>query len=190
MLKRELRREFLEKRKKLSDDETQLISQQIADLFVKSFGLKKFQYLHVYLPLPRQREIDTLLLVEQVRVCCPQVRVLVPKADPATMSMESYLFDDQTQLVVSHWGIPEPAGGTPVAPERIDVIVVPLLAFDLRGQRVGYGKGFYDRYLSRCRPDVLKIGLSCFDPVAEITDAGPHDVRLDYCITPEKAWAF
>jgi 5-formyltetrahydrofolate cyclo-ligase len=190
MHKRKLRREFLEKRKMLSEGEARLLSRQIADLFIESFGLGRVQYLHVYLPLPRQREIDTLLLLEQVRSRYPEVRVLVPKVDPVKMGMESYLLDDPTQLPVSGWGIPEPAGGTPVAPEVIDLIVVPLLAFDRQGHRVGYGKGFYDRYLARCRPDVLKIGLSCFEPVAEITDAGPHDVRLDYCVTPEKVWAF
>jgi 5-formyltetrahydrofolate cyclo-ligase len=190
MHKLELRREFLEKRKKLTDEEARLLSRQIADQFIDSFKLGQVQYLHVYLPLPRQREIDTFLLVKQVQTRYPHVQVLVPKADPATMAMESYLFDERTELAISDWGIPEPARGTLVAPEMIDLIVVPLLAFDQQGYRVGYGKGFYDRYLARCRPAVSKVGLSCFEPVAEITDSGPYDVRLDYCVTPGKVWAF
>jgi 5-formyltetrahydrofolate cyclo-ligase len=104
--------------------------------------------------------------------------------------MESYPLDETTELVLSPWGIPEPAAGEPVAPEAIDWIVVPLLACDRRGYRVGYGKGFYDRYLARCRPDVRKVGLSAFDPVPDIADAGPLDVRLDYCVTPGQVWDF
>ena len=190
MNKRELRRHFLEKRKNLSDGDARAMSRQVAGRFVHTFGLQPGHCLHVYLPLLRQREIDTFLLVEQVRHFYPHVRIVVPKADMATLTMESYLLDETTELVLTVWGIPEPAGGEPVPPEAIDWVVLPLLAFDKRGYRVGYGKGFYDRYLARCRPNVRKVGLSYFDPVPEITDAGPLDVRLDSCITPGAVWEF
>jgi 5-formyltetrahydrofolate cyclo-ligase len=58
--------------------------------------------------------------------------------------------------------------------------------FDRRGFRVGYGKGFYDKFLSECRADCLKIGLSYFEPIDEISDAQNFDVRLDCCITPKE----
>ncbi len=190
MNKAELRRLFLEKRKGLSDDEARAVSRQLAGRFVHAFSPPPGGCLHVYLPLLRRREIDTFLLVEQVRVFYPHVRIVAPKADLATLRMESYLLDDTTELVPSPWGIPEPSGGELVPPEAIDWMVVPLLAFDERGYRVGYGKGFYDRYLARCRPGVRKVGLSYFDPVPEITDAGPFDVRLDYCVTPGRVWEF
>ena len=190
MNKKELRRHFLEKRKSLSDDQARAVSRQLAGRFVHTFNPQPGGCLHVYLPLLRQREIDTFLLVEQVRVFYPHVRIVAPKADMATRTMESYLLDETTELVPSPWGIPEPSGGEPVPPEAIDWMVVPLLAFDERGYRVGYGKGFYDRYLARCRPGVRKVGLSYFDPVSEITDAGPLDVRLDYCLTPGRVWEF
>jgi 5-formyltetrahydrofolate cyclo-ligase len=190
MNKTELRRLFLEKRKSLSDDEARAVSRQLAGRFVHTFSLQPGACLHVYLPLLRQREIDTFLLVEQVRVFFPRVRIVVPKADAATLRMESYLLDETTELAPGAWGIPEPAGGELVPPEAIDWVVVPLLACDRRGYRVGYGKGFYDRYLARCRPGVRKIGLSYFDPVPAITDAGPFDVRLDYCLAPGRVWEF
>jgi 5-formyltetrahydrofolate cyclo-ligase len=190
MNKKELRRLFLEKRKSLSDGEARAVSRQLAGRFVHTFNPQPGQCLHVYLPLLRQREIDTFLLVEQVRVFYPHVRIVAPKADMATLTMESYLLDQTTELIVSPWGIPEPSGGEPVPPEAIDWMVVPLLAFDERGYRVGYGKGFYDRYLARCRPGARKVGLAYFDPVPQITDAGPLDVRLDYCVTPGNVWEF
>ncbi len=74
--------------------------------------------------------------------------------------------------------------------ERIDAVLVPLLCFDERGFRVGYGMGFYDRFLSGCRTNCLKIGLTYFAPTAEISDAQNFDVRLDFCITPKKNWKF
>jgi 5-formyltetrahydrofolate cyclo-ligase len=190
MNKKELRRLFLGKRQNLADDEARAVSRQLAGRFVHAFNPQPGECLHVYLSLLRQREIDTFLLVEQVRVFYPHVRIVAPKADLATLSMESYVLDETTELVAGPWGIPEPSGGERVPPEAIDWMVVPLLAFDARGYRVGYGKGFYDRYLARCRPGVRKVGLAYFDPVAGITDAGPFDVRLDYCVTPGRVWTF
>ena len=70
------------------------------------------------------------------------------------------------------------------------MVLVPLLCFDRSGHRVGYGKGYYDRFLRKCRADCKKIGLSMFDPVDEITDAGESDVRLDLVITPTATVSF
>ncbi|MDQ3180555.1 MAG: 5-formyltetrahydrofolate cyclo-ligase, partial [Acidobacteriota bacterium] len=70
--------------------------------------------------------------------------------------------------------------------EKIDIVLVPLLCFDRKGFRVGYGKGFYDRFLKNCRTDCLKIGLSYFAPIKEISDVQDFDVRLDFSITPEE----
>jgi 5-formyltetrahydrofolate cyclo-ligase len=70
------------------------------------------------------------------------------------------------------------------------MIIIPLLAFDEKGYRVGYGKGFYDRYLKECREDCLKIGLSYFEAVPSVDDAAEFDVPLDFCITPQRTYVF
>lgn len=90
----------------------------------------------------------------------------------------------------SAWGIPEPVGGAVVKPTDLDIILLPLLAFDLKGNRVGYGKGFYDRYLLNCKPDCLKIGISLFDPVDLIEEVESHDIPLDIAICPAKLYDF
>lgn len=90
----------------------------------------------------------------------------------------------------SDWGIPEPLGGTVAKPTDFDIILIPLLAFDKNGQRVGYGKGFYDRYLAVCRPDCLKIGISLFDPVDHIEEVESFDIPLDIAICPAKLYDF
>ncbi|HEX8461529.1 MAG TPA: 5-formyltetrahydrofolate cyclo-ligase, partial [Segetibacter sp.] len=73
---------------------------------------------------------------------------------------------------------------------EIDLVFVPLLAYDKRGYRVGYGKGFYDRYLSLCKPEVLKVGFSYFGPEESIDDTHQFDVPLNYCITPDNIYEF
>jgi 5-formyltetrahydrofolate cyclo-ligase len=87
-------------------------------------------------------------------------------------------------------GIPEPVQGELIPDEQIDLVFVPLLAFDKKGNRVGYGKGFYDRFLAQCRPNTQKMGLSFFCPIDEISDVDPWDVKLDSCICPDKIWTF
>jgi len=69
------------------------------------------------------------------------------------------------------------------------VVIVPLLICDLNGYRLGYGKGFYDRFLSECRADVLKIGLNYFEPIAQIPGEDT-DIPLDFLITPINCHAF
>lgn len=95
-----------------------------------------------------------------------------------------------TEFATSDWGIPEPVGSTLVKPTDFDVVLIPLLIFDTQGHRVGYGKGFYDRYLARCGPDCLKIGISLFDAVAPIEDIEAHDVALDIAICPFQVYDF
>ena len=91
---------------------------------------------------------------------------------------------------LNSWNIPEPENGIAISTEQIEVVFIPLLAFDLRGNRVGYGKGFYDDFLNNCSKDTLKIGLSFFEAEANIADVEPHDIPLDYCVTPTKIYTF
>ncbi len=112
--------------------------------------------------------------------------MLVPRVNFQTNAIENVKFTSETKLVKNVWDIDEPAQSGSVESWKIDAVLVPLLCFDARGFRVGYGKGFYDRFLKDCRADCLKIGLSFFAPVAEIADARDFDVKLDFCITPER----
>jgi 5-formyltetrahydrofolate cyclo-ligase len=98
----------------------------------------------------------------------------------------AYAKGPNTHFEVSNWGILEPTPDSSVMlpPETFDVILIPLLVADQQGNRVGYGKGFYDRYLPSCRPACLKIGLSMLELVDPIEDVEAHDVALDLVITP------
>ena len=113
------------------------------------------------------------------------VLVVVPQLDLQSGEMENVAFTANAELIENKWGIPEPTNGNIVDAAEIDVVLVPLLCFDHSCYRVGYGKGFYDKFLSKCRPDCLKIGLSFYPPVDNVSDLGPYDIPLDYCVTPE-----
>ena len=81
-----------------------------------------------------------------------------------------FLFENHSQLEINALGIPEPKRGKSVKIKDLDIILVPLLAFDKNGHRVGYGKGYYDKLLRKCSPTAIFIGLSLFDEAAEIDD--------------------
>ena len=102
----------------------------------------------------------------------------------------NYLLTDSTVIKLNHWQVPEPMDGIEIPAEKIDVVILPLLAFDLDGNRIGYGKGFYDVLLSKCRPDVIKVGLSLFEAEEKISDVSPLDVPLDYCVSPKQIYKF
>ena len=104
--------------------------------------------------------------------------------------LKHYLLTDSTSLQKNRWNVPEPVDGLEVPLSKIDVVFVPLMAFDRKGNRVGYGKGFYDRFLSQCRSGVKKIGLSLFEAEEAIADVSNNDIALDYCITPDKIYSF
>lgn len=139
-------------------------------------------YFHLFLPIEAQKEVNTEFLLQIL--AGKDKEVVVSKSDFETRKMTHYLLTDNTKLSVNKHGIPEPVDGLEVPTNKIEVVFVPLLAYDKKGNRVGYGKGFYDQFLNECRTDVIKIGLSYFDPEESISDVSEHDVRLDYCITP------
>jgi 5-formyltetrahydrofolate cyclo-ligase len=108
--------------------------------------------------------------------------VVASQSDFTTKKMTHWAVSPESLWQTNRYGIPEPTNGTPVPLSAIDLVFVPLLGYDVKGQRVGYGQGFYDRFLSACAPNVLFVGLSYFPPVNEITGCEPTDTRLNYCI--------
>ena len=103
--------------------------------------------------------------------------------------MSYYLLKDNTTIKPNIWNIPEPPDGLQIKTSKLEVIFVPLLAFDKVGRRVGYGKGFYDSFLKNC-PNTVKIGLSFFEADKKIKDIQPNDIVLYYCLTPNQIYQF
>ena len=163
-------------------------SLQITERFFRTFNLSKIRFLHCFLPIERFNEIDTNLIFHRIWHDFPQTETVVPRVNSQINEIESLKYTSETELVQNSWQIHEPAHNEFIEAGKIDLVLVPLLCFDLQGFRVGYGKGYYDKFLSKCRKDCLKIGLSFFPPIAEIKDAQEYDVKLDFCITPQKVY--
>lgn len=178
-------------RNQLTTDEYVKLNLQILENFKRlSTILKNVEYLHTYLPIIKNKEPNSLLVIDYLKIVWPEINLVVPKSDLKTNLMTHHLLAEGQELILNKWNIEEPVGGRLISEQLIDVVLLPLLAFDRYGTRVGYGKGYYDKFLASCRPDVKKVGLSIFDPIDKITDIEPHDVPLDLCITPSKIWRF
>ncbi len=190
MTKAELRKSYLAKRQLLTSVELERSSAGIAAKFFESFDLAKIRVLHCFISISRFNEVDTRPIFQHVWAAYPQIVTVVPRIDRQNDELESLVYHSDVELVHSKWQIAEPSHNDRVDPAEIDIVLVPLLCADLTGHRVGYGRGYYDRFLSRCRPDCQKIGLSAFPLVETIEDAHEGDVRLDRCITPDDIYTF
>lgn len=166
------------------------MSLRIKELFLNNFDLQNVGVLHLFLSMAEKGEVDTSFIFDELREKFPHIKTVVPRVDFAKDVLEHLEFNEQTKLAKNHWGIFEPVGNELVDERKIDAVLVPMLCFDKQGFRVGYGKGFYDKFLSLCREDCLKIGLCLFEPIEEIEDINEYDVKLDFCITPNKIWKF
>jgi 5-formyltetrahydrofolate cyclo-ligase len=191
MKKSQLRKHYLSKRKAISSEEIVIKSQQIADLFFQNFELSKVKYLHIFLPIIKHNEIDTWLIIRYLQLNFSEINIVIPKIIPENSTLEHYLFNEK-KLIKNTWGILEPLGENQkkILPTQIDLVIIPLLIFDKNGNRVGYGKGFYDRFLQKCKPETLKIGLCLEEPIENIEDVNEFDVKMDFCITSTRIYRF
>lgn len=188
MTKSELRKIYLEKRNALTAAEHAELSGQIAARFLSEVDILGSASLHCFISMEHKGEPDTRAIFERLWTQFPNVLTLAPRVNRQTGEIDSLPYTPATPLVRNGWKIPEPVEGDAVRPDEIDVVVVPLLCADESGYRVGYGKGFYDRFLKKCRPDCLKVGLGFFPPVEKIDDVHDGDVAVDYFVTPEEVF--
>lgn len=182
MTKVELRKKYMDMRQQLAPGQLQAFSEQICDLVFTHFQLED-KYVSLFLPIERQHEINTYSIWEKAVQF--GAKVAVPKSNFETMEMKHILFESEDQLELSSWGIPEPKKGKVIAADRFDFVFVPMLTADQKGNRVGYGKGFYDKFLRKCAPGCQFIGLYLFDFENKIDDIHPGDIRLNACVTPK-----
>lgn len=186
MTKQELRKTYKQKRNMLSNEEIADYSLKIANQSLK-LPIWEATFFHIFLTIEHLKEVDTQPLISIL--FGKDKHVVVPKSNISTCEMTHYLLQDSTIIKPNLWNIPEPLDGIQINAEKIEVVFVPLLAFDKKGHRVGYGKGFYDNFLKDC-PNAIKIGLSFFEAEYEINEIQPNDVALDYCITPNQIFTF
>ena len=187
MLKTELRKKYKTLRNTLSSKEIDDLSMAIANRLLK-LPIWDASFYHVFLTIEEQKEVNTDYLLNILSG--KDKHIVLSKSDFETKIMTNYLLTDNTVIKKNDYNIPEPIGGIEITNNKIEVVFIPLLAFDTRGHRVGYGKGFYDKFLKECKPGTVKIGLSFYEPEDHIDDVFKGDMKLDYCITPKKVYGF
>lgn len=181
-----LRTEYQKRRDSLTEEQIADCSIQISNLSL-TLNIWEYSIYHLFMTNEKNKEIDTSYLLSVIQGKDKQP--VIPKIVDDNR-LEHFLLNDQTPLKNNRWGIPEPLGGITINPKQIEVVFVPLLVFDQQGHRVGYGKGYYDRFLDQCSESTLKVGLTFFDPVTKIDDIETHDISLDFALTPERIYAF
>jgi len=189
MLKKDARKIFKEKRRTVHSGD----KMKWDDLLLIQFQKLSFPFISTVLsfyPIEENNEPDTFIITRYLQFKNPGINIAYPKTDLLGNSMQAIICDEDSLFEDNLFYVPEPVTGENIHPQTIDLVLVPLLAFDERGYRVGYGKGFYDRFLLHCRIDCTKVGLSYFEPLDAIDDADEFDVPLDFCITPQKVYVF
>jgi 5-formyltetrahydrofolate cyclo-ligase len=189
MLKKEIRTLFKKKREEISEtdrmkwDDLLLIQFQTIEIPFLDFVLS-------FYPIEDYKEINSFILTDYLKFRNPNLHICYPRTHTENTSMEAVVCHADSIFETNAYNIPEPTDTEVADPSDLDMVLVPMLAFDLNGYRVGYGKGYYDRYLKDCREDCLKIGFSYFEPVESVEDANEFDVPLDLCITPHRIYVF
>lgn len=186
MKKSEIRKIYLEKKESLTETEVQSLSEKIFENFISKFEVKENQKVHCFLSIPEKGEVDTSSFLN--KFFKNKIRVFVPKIIKGRLiALE---ITEETPLMENSWGIKEPAGKEDSGVKDFDYIITPLLYSDQFGNRVGYGKGFYDRFFSDINPNATKVGVSFFLPNENVDDVSEFDVPLNYLVTPTEVLSF
>lgn len=186
MNKLNLRKKYKALRHDLSLSEIEDLSISIANQLLK-LPIWEYSFYHIFLTIEEHKEVNTDYILNILSG--KDKNILISKSDFKTSNMSHYLLTDNTMIKKNHYNIPEPVDGIEISNDKIEVVFIPLLAFDTQGNRVGYGKGFYDRFLAKCKPETIKIGLSFFEAETKIADVNLYDIRLDYCVTPSQVYS-
>jgi len=188
-LRKELiRKSFSNRRNLLNYDDFEKRTKSLIKKTIELITQVQPKCVHCFLPIESKLEINTFPIIE---FCLSQdIQVVVPVTNFSDNTMKSANFNFNTLLTAKKYNIPEPINPSIVNDEIIDFVITPLLAFDLNGFRVGYGKGFYDRFFNLINPKSYKVGLSLFDPIIEIKDVNEHDICLTHCITSHEIYTF
>jgi 5-formyltetrahydrofolate cyclo-ligase len=185
LTKDEIRALASQRRMALDAEERRRLDERIAGRVRALPEVASARSVHIYVALRSRGEIETSELISFLRksgkrIILPAVRNLQSPDEGLT----HHEWDGSEPLRTNRWGIDEPHAGRAVPVSDIDVIVVPLLAADVEGNRIGYGKGYYDAFLRQTHaPAVGVVYEAClFDRVP----AEEHDVPLDVIVTEKR----
>ena len=175
MDKKELRRSIREKKRAMSEAEITERSAKLGELFAASEAYQNAKTVYGYLPY--NQEVRTVPMLE--RALKDGKRVAVPKCYGDEMKF--IFMDDLSKVEKGYANIPEPIADGPVADDETALVLMPGLAFDPLGHRIGYGGGFYDKFLSR-EPNHPTLALCYEFQMLEHLETEDHDIPVDYIL--------
>jgi 5-formyltetrahydrofolate cyclo-ligase len=182
-----VRKLAIQKRSALTFDFIEDSSKIIADKLLSNFIFKN-QNTHLFYPIQSKKEIDTWFLHKRLieQNCKFYSSVHNIRKD----TWDCIEFDPKVNFTETTFKVPIPLKYVESMYSKIDIIIIPLLAFDEKGNRIGYGKGIYDNILFNLNPNCIKIGVSFFEKEKKIISSENHDIKLDYCQTINQLYKF
>ena len=178
--KKKFRENFLQKRDKLSSEQKKNRDYEIAMRLLSCKEYMETKILLCYVSFGS--EIDTKAIIHAALVNKKQVAV--PKSDTKNHTLTFYCISSIEDLVEGNYGILEPKDGCPPVKDfSQSLCLVPALGYDIKGFRVGYGKGFYDRFLAQYTG--TSVGLCYNECVTFCCPTEEHDCKVDVLVTPE-----
>lgn len=184
-MKKKLRKRFLDKRRRLTEEEVSHRSQAIFQNWLPLLDPRKHRNVHTFLSIRAFGEVETSPFITHLETSHPAIRIGVPRVGFESKELTHHAFLPH-QLEKNSWGIFEPKSTAPIMePHEFDMILVPMLAFDRYGYRLGYGGGYYDKFLAQVRPGCELVGL-CFGLGRSTEDlpVSSHDIPL-HCVVTE-----
>ena len=183
-----IRKEYAKKRQELSSLQFQEASSQLIQNTIELIKKNHPECIHCFLPIQSKDEINTAMIIQY---CWENnIHVVVPVSNFDDGTLKTAEFKPYTKTKLTKHNIPEPIDPVWTKNDAIDLVITPLLAFDLKGYRVGYGKGFYDRFFASLSRETKKVGISLFGPCEAIKNINEHDIPLTHCVTPNKVFTF
>lgn len=186
MKKQEIREELLQKRKELNSTDYEKLNEDLS-INLRKFLQDKGLNLKIgsFFPMANKKEVNTIVFHNWMRAEPFNHQIYLPKTGN-DCSMDFFLFEENSPLIKSALGVSEldTEGLEPLNPKDLDIILVPLIAIDIQGNRVGYGKGYYDRYLARLGKNTTIIGLSLDLPVEVLEDINEFDFKIPQAVSP------
>jgi len=177
------RQQCLAYRKKLDNTSYFNYSKKIIETLNREVNLSDFDTIHCYAAITKNKEVNTHPLLKTLLE--QGINVVLPVSDFENIEMKNILIRDLKNVKENKWGILEPTSGPEIDNKQIELAIVPMVGGDPKCNRIGYGKGFYDRFLANV--DAPKIGL-CYQRcvAAEPVETNKHDIPLDMVITEKE----
>lgn len=187
MTKEELRKKYKLLRSNYSDTLIDSLTAKCINILILNFNLEN-KNVGIFLPIKSHKEPNLFLLFSELKL--KNTFLFAPKSQIETNDMIFHRIDSMNDVQIGPYQIPEPISLESIHNKDLDIILIPLLSFDSKGYRVGYGKGYYDKYLKNSPDKLIKIGISLFNEIERIDDVNSYDVQLNFCITPERLIKF